>query len=50
MAHLKGFDAFYARSYRRVVGQVFALLGDLWAIASPPSLSEPRWPVLTRTG
>ena len=27
MAHLKGFDAFYARSYRRVVGQVFALLG-----------------------
>lgn len=29
MAELRGFDAFYAATYRRVVGQVFALLGDL---------------------
>ncbi|HWD44056.1 MAG TPA: sigma-70 family RNA polymerase sigma factor [Actinomycetota bacterium] len=29
MAELAGFDEFYAASYRRVVGQVFALLGDL---------------------
>ena len=29
MAHLEGFDAFYAASYQRVVGQVYALLGDL---------------------
>ena len=28
VAHLEGFDAFYAGAYRRVVGQVFALLGD----------------------
>jgi RNA polymerase sigma-70 factor, ECF subfamily len=26
---LDGFEAFYAATYRRVVGQVFALLGDL---------------------
>jgi RNA polymerase sigma-70 factor (ECF subfamily) len=26
---LDGFEAFYAAAYRRVVGQVFALLGDL---------------------
>ena len=29
MAQLEGFEAFYAASYRRVVGQVFAMLGDL---------------------
>jgi len=29
VAELAGFDEFYAASYRRVVGQVFALLGDL---------------------
>jgi len=29
MAELAGFDEFYAGAYRRVVGQVFALLGDL---------------------
>ena len=29
MAELCGFEAFYAAAYRRVVGQVFALLGDL---------------------
>jgi RNA polymerase sigma-70 factor, ECF subfamily len=29
MAELAGFDEFYAAAYRRVVGQVFALLGDL---------------------
>ena len=29
MAQRQGFDAFYAASYRRIVGQVFALLGDL---------------------
>lgn len=29
MAEQAGFDEFYAASYRRVVGQVFALLGDL---------------------
>ncbi len=29
MRDLEGFDAFYAVAYRRVVGQVFALLGDL---------------------
>jgi RNA polymerase sigma-70 factor (ECF subfamily) len=29
VAHLEGFDAFYAASYHRVVGQVHALLGDL---------------------
>jgi RNA polymerase sigma-70 factor (sigma-E family) len=29
MAEPHGFDAFYAATYRRVVGQVFALLGDL---------------------
>jgi len=29
VAQGQGFDAFYAASYRRVVGQVFALLGDL---------------------
>jgi RNA polymerase sigma-70 factor (ECF subfamily) len=29
MADLDGFDAFYAAAYRRVVGQVFALIGDL---------------------
>jgi RNA polymerase sigma-70 factor (ECF subfamily) len=29
VAELAGFDGFYAASYRRVVGQVFALLGDL---------------------
>lgn len=29
MRDLEGFDAFYAAAYRRVVGQVFALLGDL---------------------
>lgn len=28
MAELAGFDGFYAASYRRVVGLVFALLGD----------------------
>jgi RNA polymerase sigma-70 factor (ECF subfamily) len=29
VARLEGFDAFYAASYQRVVGQVYALLGDL---------------------
>jgi RNA polymerase sigma-70 factor, ECF subfamily len=29
VAQGQGFEAFYASSYRRVVGQVFALLGDL---------------------
>lgn len=29
MAQRQGFDAFYSASYRRIVGQVFALLGDL---------------------
>jgi RNA polymerase sigma-70 factor, ECF subfamily len=29
MGELAGFDEFYAGAYRRVVGQVFALLGDL---------------------
>jgi len=29
VAQRQGFDAFYAASYRRIVGQVFALLGDL---------------------
>jgi RNA polymerase sigma-70 factor (ECF subfamily) len=29
VADLDSFDAFYAAAYRRVVGQVFALLGDL---------------------
>jgi RNA polymerase sigma-70 factor, ECF subfamily len=29
VAQGQGFDAFYAASYRRIVGQVFALLGDL---------------------
>jgi RNA polymerase sigma-70 factor, ECF subfamily len=29
VAQLEGFEAFYAASYRRVVGQVFAMLGDL---------------------
>jgi RNA polymerase sigma-70 factor (ECF subfamily) len=29
VAELAGFDEFYAASYRRVVGLVFALLGDL---------------------
>ena len=29
MAELAGFDGFYAASCRRIVGQVFALLGDL---------------------
>jgi RNA polymerase sigma-70 factor (ECF subfamily) len=29
VAELDGFDTFYAAAYRRVVGQVFALLGDL---------------------
>ena len=29
MDELAGFDGFYAAAYRRVVGQVFALLGDL---------------------
>jgi RNA polymerase sigma-70 factor (ECF subfamily) len=29
VAHLEGFEAFYAASYQRVVGQVYALLGDL---------------------
>ena len=29
MAEPKSFEAFYAATYRRVVGQVFALLGDL---------------------
>jgi RNA polymerase sigma-70 factor, ECF subfamily len=29
VAQGQGFEAFYAASYRRVVGQVFALLGDL---------------------
>jgi RNA polymerase sigma-70 factor (ECF subfamily) len=29
VGELDGFEAFYAAAYRRVVGQVFALLGDL---------------------
>ncbi|HYY78937.1 MAG TPA: sigma-70 family RNA polymerase sigma factor [Actinomycetes bacterium] len=29
MAELDSFEAFYAAAYRRVVGQMFALLGDL---------------------
>jgi RNA polymerase sigma-70 factor, ECF subfamily len=29
VAELAGFDGFYAASYRRIIGQVFALLGDL---------------------
>jgi RNA polymerase sigma-70 factor, ECF subfamily len=29
VAELAGFDGFYVASYRRIVGQVFALLGDL---------------------
>jgi len=29
VAQRQGFDAFYSASYRRIVGQVFALLGDL---------------------
>jgi Sigma-70 region 2 len=29
VAHLEGFEAFYAASYQRVVGRVYALLGDL---------------------
>jgi RNA polymerase sigma-70 factor, ECF subfamily len=29
VAQLEGFEAFYAASYRRIVGQVFAMLGDL---------------------
>jgi hypothetical protein len=29
VANPAGFDEFYAASYRRIVGQVFTLLGDL---------------------
>jgi len=29
VAHLESFEAFYAAAYHRVVGQVYALLGDL---------------------